>query len=184
MEYPAGAETWLRVVIKDAEGNGVVGLAYDDPGLVIRYQQHGGPVVIKTLAADDWSEAVEGTYAVRFSTTECSVAGDFVHWASYTGAITYEGLVRLTAARSDDTGEDDEIAGTELEQATVRLTLWRRALDACASGQHYQVGRTQLSRVDVDKCRRMVRYYESEVERLTRGGRRGARVMRVVPQDN
>ena len=70
-----------------------------------------------------------------------------------------------------------------LAEAEEKLALWQEALDACAEGQSYQMGKTMLTRVDVDKCLRMVKYYQGEVDRLTAGRGRGARVMRVVPRD-
>lgn len=70
-----------------------------------------------------------------------------------------------------------------LAEAEEKVALWQDALDACAESQSYQMGKTTLTRVDVDRCLRMVQYYQGEVDRLTAGRGRGARVMRVIPRD-
>ena len=70
-----------------------------------------------------------------------------------------------------------------LTEAQAKLEIWQAALDACAEGQSYQMKSTTLTRVDVDKCLQMVKYYEGQVERLGQTRGRGARVMRVVPRD-
>lgn len=70
-----------------------------------------------------------------------------------------------------------------LSEAEAKLLLWESALDAISQGQEYTVGKTTLTRVDVDKCLKMVQYYQGEVLRLTAGRGRGARVFRVIPRD-
>ena len=70
-----------------------------------------------------------------------------------------------------------------LAEAQEKLALWQAALDACAQGQSYRMGKVELTRVDVDKCLKMVKFYQGEVDRLEAGRSRGARVMRVVPLD-
>jgi hypothetical protein len=70
-----------------------------------------------------------------------------------------------------------------LTEAQQKLELWQAALDATAEGQSYQMGRLQLTRVDVDKCLKMVKYYEGIVSRLQSGRKPGARVLRVIPRD-
>lgn len=63
------------------------------------------------------------------------------------------------------------------------MEMWELALDAVSAGQQYQIGKTNLTRVDLDKCLKMIKFYQGEVSRLTRGGRPGARMLRAVPRD-
>jgi len=72
---------------------------------------------------------------------------------------------------------------TTLVEANQGLAIWQAALDAVATGQEYTVGSRRLSRTDASVCLKMVRYYESEVDRLTAGRGRGARVLRIRPND-
>jgi hypothetical protein len=76
-----------------------------------------------------------------------------------------------------------ETATSALTEAQASLVLWKAALNAVSAGQSYQVGKLQLTRVNVKQCREMVLYYQGEVDRLTNGTRQGARQMRYVPRD-
>jgi hypothetical protein len=73
---------------------------------------------------------------------------------------------------------------TELQEAQQDLALWKAALRAIArTGQSYQIGSRRLERGDLDECRKMVAFYQGEVDRLSAGRGAGARVIRVVPRD-
>ena len=67
-------------------------------------------------------------------------------------------------------------------EAEERLVVWQERLDGLER-QSLQSGKTIEVSLDIDKCLKMVHYYEGEVARLTAGRGRGARVMRVVPRD-
>lgn len=81
-------------------------------------------------------------------------------------------------------GQSDTLVDVELASAQEKLALWQTALDEIATqGQSYVIKSTTLTRADLDKCFKMVKYYQSEVSRLTAGRSRGMRVMRVIPRD-
>jgi hypothetical protein len=179
----AGVENWhpALVVLESDLTTPITGIAWNDPELVVRYQKQGGPVVTKSLVEADWVEGVDGAYAIRFSAAEQATEGLFLYWVGYPDADTYDGAMRLqrrvTAAEQVIEGD------TPLAEARRDLALWKAALRAIASGQEYQIGTRRLRRADIAECRRMVIFYEGEVARLSGGRRRGARVMRFVPQD-
>ncbi len=70
-----------------------------------------------------------------------------------------------------------------LAEAQAKLVIWQTRLDNIER-QSLQSGKTLEVSLDIDKCLKMVKYYQGEVDRLTAGRGRGARVMRVVPRDN
>ncbi|QTX33681.1 hypothetical protein KAR29_04810 [Aminithiophilus ramosus] len=62
------------------------------------------------------------------------------------------------------------------------LSLWLDAEAAITRGQAYTIGSMAYTRVNAAYIRSQVGYWRREVERLSRG-RRGARVVRVIPRD-
>jgi hypothetical protein len=70
-----------------------------------------------------------------------------------------------------------------LEDAQQYLQLWLDAEAAVATGQSYKIGSRSLTRVDLAQIAARISYWRNEVDALEAGGRRGARVMRVVPRD-
>ena len=70
-----------------------------------------------------------------------------------------------------------------LSEAQTELARWKAALAAIAEGQSYQMGKTALTRADLDRVVGMVERYQDEVNRWTRGTGAGGRVRRIIPQD-
>ncbi|MEN6371901.1 MAG: DUF6148 family protein [Armatimonadota bacterium] len=70
-----------------------------------------------------------------------------------------------------------------LQQSQDYLELWLEAEKKVATGQSYKIGTRQLTRVDIAEIRRQINYWQSEVDRLSAGRSRGARVMRIIPRD-
>lgn len=70
-----------------------------------------------------------------------------------------------------------------LQTARSRLNAWLEAELAVSTGQSYRLGNKQLTRANLSDIREQIQFWRSEVARLERGNRPGARVMRVVPRD-
>lgn len=70
-----------------------------------------------------------------------------------------------------------------LQTARSRLNAWLEAELAVSTGQSYRLGSKQLTRANLSDIREQIQFWRSEVARLERGNRPGARVMRVVPRD-
>jgi uncharacterized small protein (DUF1192 family) len=70
-----------------------------------------------------------------------------------------------------------------LQEAQDMLNLWIAAEKAVATGQSYKIGTRSLQRADLSEIAQRIKYWRSEVARLTNNRKPGARVMRVVPRD-
>lgn len=68
------------------------------------------------------------------------------------------------------------MAGITLAQAETQLALWLAADEAVAKGQAYTIGSRSLTRADAKTISEKIDFWESRVERLSSGGRGGARV--------
>lgn len=66
--------------------------------------------------------------------------------------------------------------------ARDRLDMWLAAEAAVATGQEYQIGTRSLRRADLKQIHEQIMFWKGEVEKLE-SGRRGPRVMRIVPRD-
>lgn len=86
-------------------------------------------------------------------------------------------------AASDSSSPVDLSRLSPLERAKARLVMWEEALDACSTSQSYTIDGRTLTRAHVSECRKMVRYYENEVARLSAGRRRGPRTVYGVPRN-
>ena len=73
-----------------------------------------------------------------------------------------------------------ELAGITLEQAEAKLAKWMEADDAVADGQSYSIEGRALTRADAQTIRDNISYWQSQVERKTRGN--GIRVRGAVPR--
>lgn len=62
------------------------------------------------------------------------------------------------------------MAGVSLVQAQAQLDAWLAASLAVAEGQSITVNGNTYSRVNAEHIDRMIDYWESRVQRLTRGG--------------
>lgn len=62
------------------------------------------------------------------------------------------------------------MAGITLAQAEAKLTLWMDAEDRVASGQSYTINGRSLTRANLKEIRETITYWNSMVQRLTRGG--------------
>ena len=74
------------------------------------------------------------------------------------------------------------MAAYSLEEAQNHLNAWLAADLACSTGQEYKIGSRTLRRADLAEIRKQINYWRNEVALLSIG-RRGARVMRIVPRD-
>lgn len=70
-----------------------------------------------------------------------------------------------------------------LQTAQTHLQTWLDAELAVATSQEYRIGTRSLRRADLDEIRQQIKFWRNEVDRLTNGRKRGARVMRAVPRD-
>jgi hypothetical protein len=73
------------------------------------------------------------------------------------------------------------MAGITLAQAEAQLELWIAADTAVASGQEYQIAGRTLRRADAGEISRKIDYWNSWVQRLSRGGNGGMRIRGVTP---
>lgn len=69
-----------------------------------------------------------------------------------------------------------------LDEARANLKMWLDAERAVASGQSYRIGTRQLNRASLSDIAARIKYWRNEIDKLETG-RKGARVMRVVPRD-
>ena len=67
------------------------------------------------------------------------------------------------------------MAGITLQQAQEQLDLWMAASTAVASSQSYEIGGRKLTRADAATIRDNIEFWETKVQRLASGGRRGPR---------
>lgn len=67
------------------------------------------------------------------------------------------------------------MAGITLAQAETQLSAWLTASEKVATGQSYTIpgpaGRT-VTRVDADLIQSQITFWDNQVKRLSRGGRR------------
>lgn len=70
----------------------------------------------------------------------------------------------------------------DLQTAQKHLEAWLEAELAISTGQNYRIGTRWLTRADLSDVRQQIKFWRNEVIRLQEG-RRGMRVMRVVPRD-
>lgn len=69
-----------------------------------------------------------------------------------------------------------------IDEARANLKMWLDAERAVASGQSYRIGTRQLNRASLSDIAARIKYWRNEIDKLETG-RKGARVMRVVPRD-
>lgn len=75
------------------------------------------------------------------------------------------------------------MSGMTLQKAQEHLNAWLAANLALATSQSYKVGTRSLTRADGAEVQRQINYWSSEVQRLSSGRGRGARVIRAIPRD-
>lgn len=90
MSLIAGVRNWVPALLVDpADNSPKLGVAYDDPGLSIKYSLNGGPLVTFTPTADDWQELETGCYSIRLPAV--FQRGSLFYIVTYTGAEPYRG---------------------------------------------------------------------------------------------
>lgn len=62
------------------------------------------------------------------------------------------------------------MAGITLAQAEAKLATWLDAEDKVATGQSYSIQGRSLTRANLKEIRETIDYWDSKVQRLTRGG--------------
>ena len=62
------------------------------------------------------------------------------------------------------------MAGITLAQAEAKLALWLAAEEKVATGQSYSIAGRSLTRANLGEIRETIDYWDSKVQRLTRGG--------------
>lgn len=75
------------------------------------------------------------------------------------------------------------MAGMTAVTAQTHLDAWLAANLALATSQSYKVGTRSLTRADGAEVQRQIAYWTNEVQRLSSGRGRGARVIRAIPRD-
>lgn len=73
------------------------------------------------------------------------------------------------------------MAGITLADAEAKLALWMTAETAVAGGQEYTIGSRNLRRANLAEIREQIGYWNSWVQKLSRGGSGGMRVRGVTP---
>ena len=63
------------------------------------------------------------------------------------------------------------MAGITLSQADEQLTAWLAASTAVASGQAYSISGRSLTRANAAEIRENIKFWNEQVQTLTRGGR-------------
>lgn len=69
-----------------------------------------------------------------------------------------------------------------LEQAQQHLDTWLAADLALATSESYRIGNQTLTRANWKAVKGRIQYWSDMVDKLS-SGRRGARVIRVLPRD-
>jgi len=69
-----------------------------------------------------------------------------------------------------------------LTDAQSQLAAWMAANIAVSKNQSYSIGDQTLTRADASKILDQVKYWRTEVDRLS-AGTRGPRVFRALPRD-
>lgn len=62
------------------------------------------------------------------------------------------------------------MAGITLSQAETQLQQWIDASTAVAKNQSYTINGRSLQRADAREIREQIQFWDSQVQRLTRGG--------------
>lgn len=70
-----------------------------------------------------------------------------------------------------------------LEQAKQHLNAWLEADLALATGKSYRIGSRNLTRADAAEISERIAYWRRQVDVLSTQGKRGNRVIRLVPRD-
>lgn len=70
-----------------------------------------------------------------------------------------------------------------IDEARENLKMWLDAEKAVATGQSYKIGSRSLTRANLSDITERIKYWRNEIDNLESGGRRGAKVLRVVPRD-
>ena len=68
------------------------------------------------------------------------------------------------------------------EMAREMLQLWLDAERAVTTGKSYTIGTRSLTRANLSDIAERIKYWRNELAKLE-SGRRGIRVVRVVPRD-
>ena len=74
------------------------------------------------------------------------------------------------------------MSSISLDEAKETLRIWLEAERAVATGQSYKIGSRSLTRANLSEIAERIKFWRNEVEKLE-SGRRGTRVMRIVPMD-
>ena len=107
-----------------------LGVAYNDPGLVVTYQKAGGSVITRTLVSSDWTEVGAGVYTLQIPTTELDTLGTFQVWVAYTGYVTYLNQLTVTTTIVDPTlGQTGVTGGTGLNNIGLLVRSWGKVTD-------------------------------------------------------
>ena len=69
-----------------------------------------------------------------------------------------------------------------IEFCKRRLDMWLEAEEALATSQSYKMGTQELTRVNLSQVRKMITYWETELEKAQNGGKR-YKSLRAVPRD-
>lgn len=70
----------------------------------------------------------------------------------------------------------------KIEICNKRLEMWLEAEAGLATGQSYKIGTREVTRVDLAEVRRMITYWQNELEKAKNGGKR-QKMLRVTPRD-
>lgn len=68
------------------------------------------------------------------------------------------------------------------EMAREMLQLWLDAERAVTTGKSYTIGTRSLTRANISEIAERIKYWRNELAKLE-SGRRGIRVVRVIPRD-
>ena len=68
------------------------------------------------------------------------------------------------------------------EMAREMLQLWIDAERAVTTGKAYSIGSRSLTRANISEIAERIKYWRNELAKLE-SGRRGIRVVRVIPRD-
>ena len=71
------------------------------------------------------------------------------------------------------------MAGLTLAQAQQHLSEWLAADTAVSKGQSYSIGARAFSRADAAEITEKIKFWQTQVNKLSRGG---SRTRRVVPR--
>ena len=69
-----------------------------------------------------------------------------------------------------------------VEFCKQRKEMWLSAAEALATSKSYKMGTRQLERVDLAEVRRMINYWDNELQKAENGGKR-QKMLSAVPRD-